>query len=97
MSLPNFRVSDADRRLILAIAERAVALDLQGRDLDGVPRTKIAVVMDLAVAHNACPLKLAELLAADDANLAHDIGGIGRHLNRKTGELGGLFQPRYAA
>jgi hypothetical protein len=96
MTEPNFRVSAAERTLILAIADRAVRLGVQGRDLDGVARSKLEVVMDLSAAHNACPLKLAELLGADDMNFAHDIGGIGRHLDRRTGELAD-FTPRYAA
>ena len=53
--------------------------------------------MDITVAHvNGCPLKLDELLAADDANFSHDVFGIRRHLNRKTGQLGDCFMPRYA-
>ena len=59
--------------------------------------TKTTFVMDLTACHaNGNPLRLAELLAADDGNFAHDIFGINRHLNRQTGELMDCFSPRYS-
>jgi hypothetical protein len=54
--------------------------------------------MDIEAAHcNGNPLKLKELLEADDSNFMHDVLGIRRHINRKTGELEDCFVPRYAA
>jgi hypothetical protein len=54
--------------------------------------------MDITAAHcNGMTLNLTALLNADDANFAHDIGGIVQHINRQTGELENCFVPRYAA
>lgn len=53
--------------------------------------------MDIEVTHHNCPLKLQELLKADDADFGHDVFGIRRHLNRETGKLENHFHPRYAA
>jgi len=53
--------------------------------------------MDVTACHvNGCPLKLQELLEADDFNFSHDIFGIRRHLNRETGQLENCFLPRFA-
>lgn len=53
--------------------------------------------MDITATHaNGCPLKLAELLAADDFNFSHDVAGIYRHLDRTTGKLLDCFLPRFA-
>ena len=58
---------------------------------------KLDALMDIDACHsNGCPLKLQELLVADNANFAHDIFGIRRHLDRTTGELGDCFLPRYS-
>ncbi len=55
-------------------------------------------VMDLMATHaNGCPLRLKCLSEADDFNLAHDVGGIARHLDRNTGKLMDCFLPRFAA
>lgn len=58
--------------------------------------------MDVTAVHaNGCPLKLEELLAADDFNFFHDLAGIERHLDRNdrsptAGQLLDCFLPRYA-
>ena len=59
----------------------------------------LSTMMDLEACHcNGCPLDLISLLeAAGDADLAHDVAGITRHLNRETGRLEDYFRPRYAA
>ncbi len=77
----------ADLRQIHAIAKRA-AHELN-RDL-------ISTSLDLEACHGVCPLDLAGLLSAHPVNLAHDIGGISRHLNHDTGRLDDEFCPRYA-
>jgi len=51
-----------------------------------------SLVMDLEIAG---PLRLQEMLNSDDENFTHDIFGIYRHLNRKTGELENCFVPRF--
>jgi len=68
----------------------------------GVPkeyqRPFIDIAMDLEATHcNGNPLKLQELLEADDFNFTHDILGIQRHLNRTTGQLENCFVPRYSS
>ena len=58
---------------------------------------KMVYMMDLLATHaNGTPLKLKELAEASDFDLAHDMGGIIRHIDRKTGQLTGCFLPRYA-
>ena len=79
--------SVSDTLKIHAIAKRA-ALDL-GVDV-------ISTALDLESCHAVCPLDLGGLLAAHPVNLAHDIGGINRHLDHDTGELVDCFCPRYA-
>jgi hypothetical protein len=57
----------------------------------------LSVQMDLEACHTCgCPLDLQRPLAADQANLMHDIGGIRRHINRDTGMLQDCFVPRFA-
>ena len=58
---------------------------------------RINLVMDLTAADGVNgnrPLDWAKLLAFDDFNFLHDIGGISRHMNRETGRLEGFFVPR---
>jgi hypothetical protein len=87
----NFNVSAEEHALALAIAQRFVAL---------INRPDVTVhytAMDVVATHaNGTPLRLADLLAADDFDFAHDVGGIRRHLDRTTGRLGGCFVPRFA-
>ncbi len=62
------------------------------------PKTdRVSLNMDISATHaNGNPLRLAELLKADDFNFYHDIAGIQRHIDRSTGKLGGCFVPRYS-
>ena len=86
-------VTGREVRLIGMIVSRAyAALDRPG-DFN-----RLTVTMDLVACHrNGCPLRLEELAeAATDANLLHDVLGIGRHIDRKTGQLRDCFLPRYA-
>lgn len=63
----------------------------------GIPGTTMELHMDIRATHsNGCHLRLADLLAADDFNFAHDVAGIVRHIDRETGKLGGCFVPRFA-
>jgi hypothetical protein len=88
----SFEVSKPDQELIFRIAERADEVGLISR------RTypKITCVMDLTAVHTKTPLRLNELLDADQFNFVHDIAGIARHLDRDTGNLGGFFTPRFS-
>lgn len=83
------KFNDAERKIVNAIAKRAVKTKLYSKVID--------VEMDISAVHADVPLRLADLLAADDFNFSHDLGGIRRHLNRQTGKLGDFFLPRMAA
>jgi len=85
----SFTVSKNDAVIILKIAKRA-------RKISGNKYPLLDAEMDITATHaNGCPLKLAELLAADDFNFIHDVFGIRRHLDRETGELMDCFSPRF--
>lgn len=87
----NFTVSRQDMRLIIRVVDRAMLLN----KVHGTERKRIDVQMDIIACHaNGCPLRLQELLDADDVNFAHDIFGIQQHLDRQTGLLQDLFTPR---
>ena len=83
------KINATDRDLMDAIVKRASQWfpDRNPRD----------ITLDLVVVHlKSCPLRLADMLAADDSNFIHDIVGIERHLNRRTFELEDCFLPRFA-
>jgi hypothetical protein len=76
-----------------AIADRAIVMV----KTMGIKLEKCKTVMDIDACHcNGTPLKLQELLDADDANFAHDVFGITRHIDRTTGKLTNCFLPRFA-
>lgn len=57
----------------------------------------MSVSMDIMAVHTSgCPLKLQELLDADNFNFLHDVFGICRNIDRDTGKLQNFFLPRYA-
>ena len=58
--------------------------------------TRMTAILDISHCNSSCPLRLDDLLAADDFNFAHDVFGINQHLNRETGELNDCFLPRFA-
>jgi hypothetical protein len=75
------------------VADRAIALAKKF----GTKYNKMTAVMDIDACHsNGNPLRLADLLAADDTNFAHDIFGIRANINRETGKLENFFVPRYS-
>lgn len=84
---------DAAMRVIAKIADRAVDLYAQ----HDVRVERLDVLLDVMVCHfEAQPLRLDELLLADDMNFAHDIGGINRHLDRENRVLTDCFSPRFS-
>jgi hypothetical protein len=90
----SFKASAADLLTARKIARRARNLYLDAK----IDRDAIDIQMDLIATHaNGCPMDFDQLLAADDFNLMHDVGGIDRHLDRETGELTNCFRPRFAA
>lgn len=88
-----FEVTISDSAVINKIARRAFDL-AKGY---GRKRKAINYAMDLTAVHaNGNPLRLADLLAADNFNFIHDVFGIERHLDRDTGKLGNCFRPRFS-
>lgn len=83
--------------LIEECARRAAAMDLEANG----PANSGGVLhhtMNLSACHaSGNPLRLSDLLQADDFNFAHDIFGIDRHINRATGKLENFFSPRFLA
>lgn len=90
----SFQVDRTEFDLIDRIADRAQSVAKEY----GAPFDRQGMVMDLTAVHaNGCRLRLAELLEAKPFDFAHDVFGISLHLDRKTGQLGDFFLPRYAA
>lgn len=88
-----FDVTREEQRIIAQIAARAVALSHRF----GRPVPQLDFSMDITATHkNGNPLRLSDLLAADEMDFAHDVFGIRRHLNRETGKLENSFTPRYS-
>jgi hypothetical protein len=89
MAMVRFDSTPEDQKIIKEIARRA-AQEM------GVDFTETE--MDITAVHlNGCPLRLQDLLDAPAFHFAHDIRGIGRHLDRRTGALTDFFLPRFAA
>lgn len=94
MKTLNWKATKQDYQLIDAIVQRGEGvarrhnLEYNARD----------ALMDITAAHcNGNPLRLTDLLAADEFNFAHDVWGIMRHIDRETGRLGDCFLPRFSA
>lgn len=84
---------NAEMALIAKIADRAVNLYAQ----NDIRVDRMDVLLDVATCHfDAQKLRLDDLLAADDVNFAHDIGGLSRHLDRDTRKLMNCFSPRFS-
>lgn len=94
---PSFSADRETMRLVERIADRAMALQHKAEPIQRYKRGKVAMQwhMDILATHNAMPLDLSRLLAADDGEFAHDVFGIRRHLNRDTGQLEDCFVPRH--
>lgn len=57
---------------------------------------RMTLLMDIeACNNNGCPLKLNDLLEAQNSEFLHDISGIQNNINRQTGKLENCFRPRY--
>jgi hypothetical protein len=89
----NWSIEGKDEFVIEKIAARAAKMAPEA----GIIYSKLDALMDLTACHaNGNPLRLEDLLSADDMNFSHDVFGIRRHLNRETGKLEGFFSPRYS-
>ena len=90
-----WKVSEKDQDLAHEIAKRAVEW-IAASDVE-ITYSLLHAEMDILATHaNGNPLKLQELLDADEDNFLHDVFGIRRHLNRRTGELEDFFVPRFS-
>lgn len=85
-------MNDREASIANQIAKRTVALSAKY----GNPWKVFDARLDIEACHKNCPLRLDDLLAADDFNFGHDVFGINRHLNRDTCELENHFRPRFA-
>jgi hypothetical protein len=79
-------------KLIARIVDRATTIAREA----GVRPGRINLFIGLSLAHKHMPLNLDVLADANDVTLAHDVFGIMRHLDPKTGELRDCFVPRTA-
>lgn len=92
--------------VITAIIERARALKLVVVNLDGKRHWYSADTMRMDLSscvYGAFDKKQAvknfdveKLLAFDNFDFTHDIVGIAKHMDRSTGDMGGMFVPRCA-
>lgn len=94
----SFKTTRKDEMTILKIADRARALYYMHAPAGSAPFDKVSCEMDVAACHvNGTPLRLNDLLNADDFHFLHDIIGLRDHMDReKTGQPIG-FRPRFAA
>ena len=75
------------------IADRAVGI-YASNDIE-VDRQN--VLMDVSACHfGPQKLRLDDLLAADELNFIHDIGGINKHLDRDSLKLTDCWSPRFS-
>lgn len=97
MSHVKFDATDDELALVKQIVERAKA----GGWAKGPKSPKhwyepLTMEMDLLGTHaNGCPMDFAAMLAAEDFHFLHDVAGIAKHINRRTGKLGDCFMPRF--
>lgn len=90
----SFKATKQEYELIGKIVDRAEAMANEHGLANFDAR---ATDMDLTACHaNGCPLDFQKLLEFDDSNFGHDVFGITRFIDRKTGELGDCFLPRCA-
>lgn len=90
----SFRVTKYELAVIEQIVDRALA---ELRKAGFQSQDRMTLHMDITACHaNGTPLRLGELLKADDFNFAHDVLGINRHIDRKTGKLTDCFSPRFS-
>lgn len=82
------KFTPAEQATVEAIVHRAYTA--------GIISDELSFEMDISAACVHCPMRLADWLAADAFNFAHDVIGIRHHINRTTGELDRTFLPRFA-
>lgn len=77
-------------QVISKIANRAI-----GKRIN-LHNDRLSLLMDIENTHETIPLRLSDLLHADDFNFAHDVIGIQQNLNRDTKQMDNFFLPRFA-
>jgi hypothetical protein len=94
----SWKASKTERLLIEIIARRYIDTVELIAGKDAIKIRPLDLIMDLTACHaNGCKLRLADLAKARAVDLAHDVQGIQRHIERTTGKLAGCFLPRFAA
>jgi hypothetical protein len=90
----NWSASKKDLDTIEMIVDRA---ENMYQELNNIGINAATIMMDITAAHcNGCPLDLVGLFAADNRDFFHDIHGIMKHIDRRTGKLTDCFIPHYA-
>ena len=88
---------DEGRKEAMAVIKKIAARAVHLYADQNIRVEQVDILMDLSALHfGGQKLRLNDLLAADDANFAHDIGGINRHLDRETYQLNDGFSPRFS-
>lgn len=93
----SFAVTKNEAATIRKIVARGWSIDWLRQSYVKAGCDKTSMVMDVTATHaNGNPLRLDDLLAADDFNFAHDMSGIANCLDRNTGRLTNHFRPRFS-
>ncbi|OUJ13838.1 hypothetical protein [Acetobacter okinawensis] len=92
-----FTATPKEMEIIIRISRRVAELYV-ARGEEIIPMdVMLDIQMDLCAVHSSgCPMDFSRLENADDFNLMHDVAGIARHLDRRTGKLTDMFRPRFA-
>lgn len=89
----NFNCSPQDGALIGQIVKRGIDMGVEY----GVKLDHLTMAMDITTCHcNGTPLKLLQFLMSDPSDFSHDLLGITRFIDRKTGKMREGFSPRFA-
>ena len=88
-----FNANSTDLALIERIVDRGMSMPWLAASYG----SRLDMFMDVTAVHlNGNPLRLKDMLAADDFNFAHDMSGICNCLDRATGQLTNSFSPRFS-
>jgi hypothetical protein len=88
-----FNANSTDLALIEGIVDRGMSIPW----LAASYASRMEMLMDVTAVHlNGNPLRLKDMLGADDFNFAHDMSGICNCLDRETGQLMNNFSPRFS-
>lgn len=87
-------LSETELKVMDSVCDRAMTL-FRDRGVPGI-RDKLSLHMDMAAVNNHQPLDLDQLLNSHNHDFLHDICGIIKNIDRKTGTLDNGFLPRCA-